>query len=151
MSIKSLHKASIIYDRLREEYDEYTNMTEFARVFGLTRQALNDRKKKDSVDYDEIIKFFPEVNRDWLFSDDEHKLRHAPVKKNLPDENNHPVNDHSHHYSIDELLKEERSRLGISDIPDTELGRVLQDALDDAVSTVLKLRRLIEMEKKKRK
>lgn len=46
-----------------------------------------------------------------------------------------------------ELLKEERSRYGIEDIPDTELGRHLQSALDDAVSLVLKIRRLIEMDR----
>lgn len=149
MSKKTFHKAAIIYDRLRNEYDDYNSMAEFAQVFGLSRQALNERKRKDSVDYDEIIKLFPDVNRDWLFSEDEHVLRHAPLKKNFPEGKSSPFTGQHPHYSIDELLKEERSRLGISDIPDTEQGRVLQDALDDAVSTVLKLRRLIEMEKKK--
>lgn len=52
-------------------------------------------------------------------------------------------------YSIDELLQEERSRLGIQDIPDTERGRELQGMLDDAVSLVLKIRRSIEMEKRR--
>lgn len=51
-------------------------------------------------------------------------------------------------YSIDELLREERKRLDTVDIPDTELGRNLEDILDDAVSLVLKLRRLIEIQKK---
>lgn len=50
-------------------------------------------------------------------------------------------------FSIDQLLKEERSRLGIEDIPDTERGRELQGMLDDAVSLVLKLLRSIEKEK----
>lgn len=46
-----------------------------------------------------------------------------------------------------ELLKEERSRYGIEDIPDTEMGRHLQSALDDAVSLVIKLRRLVDLDR----
>lgn len=57
------------------------------------------------------------------------------------------VKEEVKNYSIDELLKEERSRLYTEEIPDTERGRSLQGILDDAVSLVVKLRRLIEMEK----
>lgn len=43
------------------------------------------------------------------------------------------------------LLEEERSRYGISKVPDTEVGRYLQDILDDSVSLVVKIRRLIDL------
>lgn len=59
------------------------------------------------------------------------------------------ANESTPRYRIDELLKEERSRLGIEDIPDTDRGRELQDMLDDAVSLLLKIRRSIEMEKRR--
>jgi hypothetical protein len=50
-------------------------------------------------------------------------------------------------YPIDELLKEERLRLGVPDIPDTERGRELQDMLNNAVSLLLRIYRSIEKEK----
>jgi transcriptional regulator with XRE-family HTH domain len=63
------------------------------------------------------------------------------------DISNPPRSNKLSSYTIDQLLKEERSRLDIFDIPDTERGREIQSVLDDAVSLVLKLRRLIEKEK----
>lgn len=88
MSSKSFNKTEIVYKRLKEEYKKYANWDEFAEEFGVSRQALNKRRKKESLPYDEIKKIFPHVNRDWLNSEDEIELKSLPVKQKFTNEVN---------------------------------------------------------------
>jgi hypothetical protein len=80
MSKNILHKSEIIYSRLFQEYNDWENKDEFMAEFGLGRQSFYERKKKKTVDYDEIIDIFPEVNRKWLFSSDKEGLEKLPVR-----------------------------------------------------------------------
>lgn len=149
MSNKSLQKTEIIYSRLKDEYfDKPVTWADIGKELSISRQALSERRKKESIDYDELKKAFPKINKDWLHSESVSDLKLMPVKTNFPNDNQSRVKEGPTTYSIDELLREERRRLDTVDIPDTELGRNLEDILDDAVSLVLKLRRLIEIQKK---
>jgi hypothetical protein len=90
LSSKSLHKSNIIYTRLKEEYTEFANWGDFAKFWGISRQAINNRKNKTSIDYEEIRQKFPDVNKDWLYSDDENELKKLPVKNSFTNEENVP-------------------------------------------------------------
>ncbi len=81
MSSKTLNKVKIIYDRLYSEYNGgWDGVGEFSEKLGVSRQGLKYRKDNQSIDYDEIVRLFPEVNRVWLLSTNEEELRNLPVK-----------------------------------------------------------------------
>jgi hypothetical protein len=106
--------------------------------------AISNWRKRDKVSWPRIDKYCENISRDFLttgegepFIDVNKSTTHAQE----------PVGTDYSYKAMNELLKEERSRYGIEDIPDTELGRGLRGALDDAVSLVLKIRRLIDAHK----
>jgi len=81
MSSDTTKKSKIIYERLYNEYGGgWDTQEEFAKLLGITRQGLDYRKAKNVIKYDEIKRLLPEVNRQWLHSDDEEELRQLPVK-----------------------------------------------------------------------
>lgn len=81
LSNKILQKSEIIYTRLYEEYDKWNSISDFMAEFKLERQSFYDRKKAKKVDYDEIREVFPEVNLEWLYSNDIKELESLPVRK----------------------------------------------------------------------
>ena len=82
LSSKTLNKAKIIYERLYKEYGgDWNNLDDFADKLGLTRGGLDYRRSENVVKYDDIKRVFPDINKDWLHSDDINELQSKPVKK----------------------------------------------------------------------
>lgn len=102
MSRKNLTKAKIIYDRLYNEYEgDWKTQEDFAKVFGInSRQGLDYRKNNDKIDVKEILRLFPDVNKEWLLKDDFDALKELPVKQ--PEANKKDqVNDKRNEYRSD--------------------------------------------------
>lgn len=76
-------KKKIIYDRLYKEYGNWKNKNDFMEEsFGLDRQSFYYRRNtKEEIDYGELERVFPMINREWLYSTDLTELKTLPVKK----------------------------------------------------------------------
>lgn len=147
-------------------------LTDAKNIFSTYGEALKFERKRRSIKQGELAKKLDinqsELSR-WENKDmvplehNQEKIKHllniiiTPVKdgwevieaqQGVKNENTNFVKEPNERYSIEQLLREERSRLGISDVPDSEMGRALRDALDDAVSLLLKLRRIDELNRK---
>lgn len=79
MSSTKVKKSQIIYERLKSAYG-HTSDSSIGDVFGISKQAIGKRKKKDDVDEDEIIRLFPDVNKEWLYSENFDDLKKLPVR-----------------------------------------------------------------------
>lgn len=121
-------KAKIIYERLYKEYGEWNNLDEFMEEFGLDRQSYYYRiNQKPDIDYAEIERVFPDINRDWLYSSEISELKSLPVKQAFPTsrqsqtskekEINHSLN------RLEEMLADE----GIDSNAQVELIEYLQE------------------------
>ncbi len=140
MSNKNRNIAEEILRKLQTAYS-VESIPQLAKRLGFNDKAVYKWIERGKIPVENVSKKNPRLNRRFLMTGQGDVFADA--------ERSGMINDQNVQFSIEELLIEERSRRGISDIPDTELGRALQDALDDLVSVALKLRRLIEMEKKK--
>lgn len=103
MSNKNFSKSKIIYNRLYKEYGGWDSVEEFMSVFGLARQSYYDKQKSEKIDYDEIKKALPEVNTEWLFSDNEYELKNLSVRNRLTKQTKEKSNSRSQF----DLLNEE--------------------------------------------
>lgn len=138
MSNKKENKSKIIYERLYKEYGEWKNLDEFSDEFNLSRQQINNRKNADKIDYDEIIRVFPEVNREWLYSDDIAELKSMPVKGDF-------TND-----KYEKGFKELVDRTNEEDKPYNALDLLLEALEEDAGRIQDDLQNLVERIRKMR-
>ncbi|WP_441001267.1 hypothetical protein [Fodinibius sp. SL11] len=121
MSRNTTNKSKIIYDRLYKEYGgEWETMEEFADIFDLTRGGLDYRRGKETVDYDEIKQKLPEVNRDWLYSENINELKSKPVKKNYE------------HDKYEKGFKSIEDRTNEEDMPYNALDLLIEALVEDA-------------------
>lgn len=95
MSNKSFKKAEIVYTRLKNEYGKELNWDDFSALFGISRQAMDKRRRKNKTNYDEIIDIFPDINRTWLHSERESELKSLPVKNKFTSNVNQATSDHA--------------------------------------------------------
>lgn len=137
MSSNSKRKVKKILEELSIELTGTSSIPKLAKYLGYTKQNLYRWVKNEEIPLESIISKVDGINPRFITGE-----------SNQIWKNGNEVNENISHYSIDALLKEERSRLDTEDIPDTELGRSLQGVLDDAVSLALKIRRLIDLEKR---
>lgn len=136
MSNKNFHKPKIIYKRLKESLGEGATWSDLGNKLGISRQAVNDRKNKDTVDYEDIERAFPDINKDWLYADSYEDLMLLPVKKSF-------TND----ATIEEKIQEYSTRKANGSVSENERDLLLQFLLDHAESVSEGLRRLIEIER----
>lgn len=136
MSSKSKEKVKKILERLALDVVGTENIPDLARHMDYTKQTLYGWAADGKIPIKSVKSKIPNVNPYFLKNGEGEPL--------LKNENTERVNGPGGQFTTEELMKEERLRYGIEDIPDTELGRALEDVLDDAVSLFLKLRRLAE-------
>lgn len=140
LSSKTLNKAKIIYERLYKEYGgDWNNLDDFADKLGLTRGGLDYRRSENVVKYDDIKRVFPDINKDWLHSDDINELQSKPVKKNFTDD------------KFEKGFKGVEDRLNEEGMPYNALDLLLEALEEDASSIQNDLQSLVSRIRKLRK
>lgn len=134
-----MKKSEIIYKRLREEFEDFKNWDQFADKFGVSRQAINERRKKGEVDINEIRRVFPDVNTSWLLSENEAELKSLPVKKKFTGSENARA--------AEGLVKKYESRKSLKEASDKERDILIEYLRAQAESLSEGLRRLSELER----
>lgn len=79
MPTTNVEKSRIVLERLKTAYG-FSSDEELGKVFGITKQAVNKRKQRGYFNADEIIRLFPDVNVDWLYSEEIEDLKKLPVR-----------------------------------------------------------------------
>ena len=74
-----VEKANVVYDRLRRAFDLPSDEA-LGNVIGVSKQAIGQRRRSGKWYPQEILDLFPEVNYEWITSDDLYDLRTLPVR-----------------------------------------------------------------------
>lgn len=133
MSTKSENKVKLILKDLSIELTGSKSIPALAKFLGYTKQALYGWIDKGEIPIQSIKSKVKDINPRYLTGESQ-----VMFESELAEEQGRK-------YTIEELLKEERSRLDIKGISDKDLDQSLEDLLNDALSLVVKIRRIMTL------
>lgn len=116
MENPAANEATTIYERLKSAYGLRSDEELGRRLSGISKQAIYKRKQQNRYDRDEIVRSFPDVNRQWIYSKDSDDLRSLPVRdpslaEELPRETLHEQDTATLLHQAEAIIQILRTRL----------------------------------------
>jgi predicted oxidoreductase len=75
-----VEKTQIIHGRIKAFYG-LSGGELGERLAGISKEAIYKREKNGKYSPDEIIRAFPDINQDWIFSESINDLKKLPVRR----------------------------------------------------------------------